>query len=112
MANLKKMWIIPIVFYYNAFCSTPTTVQASYLNNDNDNERCRCFPGDSCWPSELSWQALNNSVHGRLVATIPLGAPCHDGPIYNADICKNFQNHWLEPVTQLVKTKTNPSHEI
>lgn len=87
MANLK-LWIA-IVFY--AFC-TPTV--HSYFN-----ERCRCFPGDACWPSELTWRALNSSVHGRLVATVPLGAPCHD-PIYNPDICKNFQNHWLEPVTQ------------
>lgn len=90
MANLK-LWIIPIVFY--AFC-TPTV--HTYLNNERS---CRCFPADPCWPSDFTWQALNRSVHGRLVATLPLGAPCHD-PIYNSDICKNFQNHWLEPVTQ------------
>lgn len=84
MAN-SEIWII-------IFLSTFST--ASYLK-----ERCHCFPGDACWPSELTWQALNSSVHGRLVATVPLGAACHD-PIYNPGICKNLQEHWLEPVTQ------------
>lgn len=57
---------------------------------------CRCFPGDACWPSQLIWQNLNSSVHGRLVATVPLGAPCHD-PVYNPTICKSLQSSWLEP---------------
>lgn len=57
---------------------------------------CRCFPGDACWPSQLIWQNLNGSVHGRLVATLPLGAPCHD-PVYKPAICKSLQSNWLEP---------------
>lgn len=57
---------------------------------------CRCFPGDACWPSQAIWQNLNGSVQGRLVATVPLGAPCHD-PVYNAKICQSLQSNWLEP---------------
>ena len=29
----------------------------------------RCVPDDPCWPSQEQWNALNESVHGRL--TIP-----------------------------------------
>lgn len=79
-----KLWM---VIFFSTFCTATL------------NETCRCFPGDGCWPSELTWRALNSSVHGRLVATVPLGAPCHD-PTYNSDICDNLQKHWLEPVTQ------------
>ncbi|KAG8670554.1 hypothetical protein FPOAC2_09917 [Fusarium poae] len=56
-------------------------------------ESCKCFPGDSCWPSDAEWSRLNNTVGGRLVATLPLGSPCHD-PNYNAEECKNLQNEW------------------
>ncbi|OBS22752.1 hypothetical protein FPOA_09081 [Fusarium poae] len=56
-------------------------------------ESCKCFPGDSCWPSDAEWSRLNNTVGGRLVATLPLGSPCHD-PNYNAEECKSLQNEW------------------
>ncbi|RGP62645.1 putative isoamyl alcohol oxidase [Fusarium sporotrichioides] len=55
---------------------------------------CKCFPGDSCWPSDAEWSNLNSTVGGRLVATVPLGSPCHD-PDYNADECKHLQSEWL-----------------
>ena len=35
-------------------------------------------------------------MHGRLVATVPLGAPCHD-PVYNAAICESLQSNWSKP---------------
>ncbi|KAF0636494.1 hypothetical protein FPSE5266_02824 [Fusarium pseudograminearum] len=56
-------------------------------------ESCKCFPGDSCWPSDAEWSRLNSTVGGRLVATVPLGSPCHD-PTYNAEECKNLQSEW------------------
>ncbi|EAW08572.1 putative isoamyl alcohol oxidase [Aspergillus clavatus NRRL 1] len=62
--------------------------------------RCRCLPGDSCWPSQSSWDALNSTVGGRLIATVPLGSPCHD-PTYDADACKALQADWNLPETHL-----------
>ena len=84
MQNLPFSILI-ICCFYGLFCSA---------------ENCRCFPGDFCWPSQLTWQQLNTSVNGRLVATVPLGAPCHD-PVYNATECKSLQTNWLEPKQQL-----------
>lgn len=62
---------------------------------------CRCFPGDSCWPSASTWEAFNASVDGKLIATVPLASPCHDSGFatYNAEVCKALQNQWLEPQT-------------
>lgn len=67
--------------------------------DSDSNKECRCFPGDDCWPSDLTWQALNVSIHGKLVATVPLAAPCHD-PTYNLDVCKSLQKNWFEPPQQ------------
>ncbi|KAI1075950.1 hypothetical protein F5B20DRAFT_343420 [Whalleya microplaca] len=55
---------------------------------------CKCLPGDACWPSEDEWTALNNTVGGRLIATIPLGSPCHI-PTFNAAECAALQAQWL-----------------
>ncbi|KAF4457088.1 putative isoamyl alcohol oxidase [Fusarium austroafricanum] len=55
---------------------------------------CRCFPGDSCWPSSDEWNNLNKTVSGRLVETVPLGSPCHD-PNYDAEECKRIKREWL-----------------
>ncbi|KAH8652522.1 hypothetical protein BX600DRAFT_418016 [Xylariales sp. PMI_506] len=54
---------------------------------------CKCFPGDSCWPSRSEWNALNKAVGGRLVATVPLGTPCHD-PNYDEATCEYLQSQW------------------
>lgn len=54
---------------------------------------CKCFPGDTCWPTASEWDALNATVGGRLVATVPLGSPCHD-PHYDAAECAYLQSQW------------------
>lgn len=62
---------------------------------------CRYLPGDPGWPSAAAWSALNSTVHGRLVATIPIGTPCHD-PKYNQTACATLQTNWELPQTQFV----------
>ncbi|ORY64797.1 uncharacterized protein BCR38DRAFT_341988 [Pseudomassariella vexata] len=54
---------------------------------------CKCFPSDECWPSTGEWDALNTTVSGRLIATVPLGAPCHD-PSYDKSACEGLQGGW------------------
>ncbi|GKT89339.1 FAD binding domain-containing protein [Colletotrichum tofieldiae] len=55
---------------------------------------CKNLPGDAGWPSTDAWAQLNETVGGRLVATIPLGSPCH-GDAYNATECARLQDAWL-----------------
>ncbi len=38
--------------------------------------KCRCMPGDACWPSQAEWSALNASLEGRLSAFVDELAPC------------------------------------
>jgi hypothetical protein len=57
------------------------------------NTSCRYLPGDANWPATKEWAALNTTVGGCLVATTPLGSPCHD-PTYNATECTTIQSQW------------------
>ena len=61
--------------------------------------QCRCFPGEACWPTSADWTNLNSSVDGRLIATIPIGSPCHD-PTYDAARCLAIQEKWFDPSEQ------------
>lgn len=62
---------------------------------------CRNLPGDPGWPSAASWASLNKTLNGRLIATVPLGTPCHD-PHFNQNVCANLQAAWELPQTQFV----------
>ncbi|KAI0179866.1 FAD-binding domain-containing protein [Hypoxylon sp. FL1284] len=55
---------------------------------------CKYLPGDANWPSKDEWAALNSTVGGRLIATVPLGSPCHD-PNYDEELCASLQEQWL-----------------
>lgn len=54
---------------------------------------CKVFPGDKAWPSQTEWSNLNSTVGGRLVATVPLGAPCHGASFSNAT-CESLKEQW------------------
>lgn len=71
---------------------------------------CYCMPGDPCWPSEDAWQQLNSTVHGGLVATEPIGSPCHD-PTYDQAACDALRAEWTNPLTQYdqVYPKSRPN---
>lgn len=74
----------------------------SLLASATSNSTCRCYPGDACWPSVDTWSNFNNTVGGRLIATIPLAAACHDDQYaaYDATRCLELQDGWLDPETQ------------
>lgn len=45
------------------------------------------------WPSTSDWDAFNQTVRGRLVATVPLGTPCHGSAFDNA-LCEDLKSKW------------------
>jgi hypothetical protein len=61
--------------------------------------QCRCIVGDVCWPSQPQWNELNRTVEGRLIATVPLGSPCHD-PHYEEAACNALKLGWPYAQTQ------------
>lgn len=62
---------------------------------------CRCFPGDTCWPTLPQWTAFNQSLGGKLIATIPVASPCHDDTfgLFDAEGCAALKSTWFFPET-------------
>ena len=71
--------------------------------SSNNVTQCRCFPGDSCWPSADEWTDFNNTVGGKLVASVPIAAVCHNSQFgsYDAEKCADLQSNWFLPQTHL-----------
>lgn len=81
---------------YLLFASTQTQAANSRFQH---NSSCRCFPGDACWPCSNVWSKLNATIDGRLIATVPLGRPCH-APYYDANECAILRAGWQLPEEQ------------
>lgn len=69
------------------------------LNLPSPTVECKCAPGDACWPSSGDWDSLNQTVSGRLIATIPLAHACHN-PNYDSAECQVLRNSWQNPAIQ------------
>ncbi|KAI2627948.1 FAD-binding domain-containing protein [Hypomontagnella submonticulosa] len=61
---------------------------------------CRTIPGDDAWPSIADWDHLNQTVHGKLIATVPIAAPCH-GDAFDQEKCDALRDTWFFPSTHL-----------
>lgn len=60
---------------------------------------CNFLPSDQGWPTKSAWDALNATVHGRLIATIPAAHVCHD-PTYDEAACTQLKKDWDGPQAQ------------
>jgi hypothetical protein len=71
------------------------------FSNFSANTSCKSIPGDAAWPSTDVWNALNETVNGRLIATVPLPSVCHLEPFgtYNEDACIAMKTAWLDDQT-------------
>lgn len=85
----------------------PTTL--GHQSDYNYSARCRCFPGDACWPSRSEWDKFNKTLEGKLIATIPIASMCHESPFaqYDKEACEQLRSVWDYPETHLV-TSSSP----
>ncbi|KAL4888988.1 FAD-binding domain-containing protein [Aspergillus ambiguus] len=58
--------------------------------------RCKCTPSDHCWPSESTWNSLNETVNGKLIANKPLGRPCFSGADEDSQLCEYVTGNWSD----------------
>ncbi|KAI0890644.1 FAD binding domain protein [Annulohypoxylon maeteangense] len=80
--------------------SVAVLLGAAWITKSPAQPQCRCFPGDSCWPSSAEWDSFNKTLGGKLIATVPIASPCHDGfpgVSYDADKCAQIQANWARP---------------
>ncbi|KAK0641980.1 FAD binding domain-containing protein [Cercophora newfieldiana] len=98
--TLARISIAGAVVLALALAKGPTSLTTMLWGNTAGGS-CKCFPGDSCWPSPAEWQSFNQSLGGKLIATVPIGSVCHDsafGP-YDAAGCEALRGAWLNPLT-------------
>ncbi|KAI0097727.1 putative FAD-dependent isoamyl alcohol oxidase [Nemania sp. FL0031] len=61
------------------------------------NTMCRYIPSDPEYPGADDWSALNKTVVGRLIRTMPQASVCHTKPsavLYNEAACADLQSIW------------------
>ncbi|KAI1185038.1 hypothetical protein F5B17DRAFT_446427 [Nemania serpens] len=65
----------------------------------NPGHGCRSIPGDSSWPEKSVWADLNTTLNGKLIASVPIAAPCHK-------TVQGLRDHWFYPETHLPDTSS------
>ncbi|KAJ8059942.1 hypothetical protein OCU04_011561 [Sclerotinia nivalis] len=64
--------------------------------NSTISQTCKITPQDASWPSEADWTALNTSISGTLIKTLPPASSCYPGnPFNSAQNCSSVQENWL-----------------
>lgn len=78
---------------FTCFSLAANTANCATLVHSDKAPTCRNIPGDPRWPSIHAWNALNATVEGRLIATVPLAHVCHD-PTYDEASCDYVTQNW------------------
>ncbi|PHH64777.1 hypothetical protein CDD81_4039 [Ophiocordyceps australis] len=76
--------------------ASPSCPPWAQPSRSQSSAACRCLPGDKCWPSASTWEAFNATIGGRLIATVPLAAPCH-GSALSSSACAALRASWFTP---------------
>ncbi|KAF1972634.1 FAD binding domain-containing protein [Bimuria novae-zelandiae CBS 107.79] len=72
-------------------CILITSVLGSSSRTD-----CKCAPDSDCWPSELDWTTLNETLAGAVIRGVPPGAVCYpDQASYDESACATVRSQWF-----------------
>ncbi|KAI5458327.1 hypothetical protein BGZ63DRAFT_515044 [Mariannaea sp. PMI_226] len=77
-----------------------TIVPAGTLGQQPDSTtssaKCKCVPGQSCWPSASEWKSFSSLVGGRLIKTEPVAQSCYPGPAQDLQQCAYVNKMWSD----------------
>lgn len=99
----------------NLFAPVVNTTDNSTLVVARNNNGCKCYPGQWCWPTQIAWDLLNLTLSGQLIKYVPAAAPCHNTfegkSTYNENQCAviNGPNGWVTEEFQYIPP-FNDSH--
>lgn len=83
--------------------------------------QCRSIPGDEAWPTREDWRLLNQTVDGKLVATIPIAAVCHhsastddigEHSTFDQEACDALRSEWFWPKTHLASASSAMAYQF
>ncbi|KAK4159965.1 6-hydroxy-D-nicotine oxidase [Cladorrhinum sp. PSN259] len=118
----SRAWLITAIAASGLAFQPLVGRQLELAGGQGPGTRCKCYPGDRCWPSNNEWAALNRTVGGRLVSAIPPGAVCYDSfegiPTRDPAKCAQVASQWTNaswtadqatiPMTPLWSNNTCP----
>lgn len=78
---------------YLPFLHTLAAPQKYLPSHDQSKILKRCTANDPCWPDAKTWAAFNTSISGRLIASRPSAAVCHD-PSFDKVLCSEAKTNW------------------
>ena len=56
---------------------------------------CKTTTKDTTWPLPHEWGALNSSLHGALIKTIPVASSCYKGNPFGSPVnCSIVNDYW------------------
>lgn len=70
--------------------------------------KCRCVPGQCCWPSEAEWSDFDSSVGGKLIKSKPIARSCYPGPDEDRERCEYVNKMWSDQDFQTEKPIGRP----
>ncbi|RSL67334.1 hypothetical protein CEP53_002992 [Fusarium sp. AF-6] len=79
--------------FYSFFFAILAGVSAAVRGQDG-SPRCRCVPGQSCWPSDVEWKSFNRLVGGSLIKTEPVAQSCYPGDTQDLEKCAYINKMW------------------
>ncbi|KAK3192612.1 FAD-linked oxidoreductase hmp9 [Lecanicillium sp. MT-2017a] len=70
--------------------------------------KCRCVPGEDCWPSESEWSAFDSSLGGKLIKSEPIARSCYPGEDEDREQCEYVNKMWSDQDFQTEKPIGRP----
>ncbi|KXH35740.1 hypothetical protein CSIM01_05133 [Colletotrichum simmondsii] len=76
-------------------CHIPLHLAAAAACALAAEQSCKCVLGDTCWPTEDQWAALNKTISGQLIKAVPPGAVCYPSRAeFDAVACDALLKQW------------------
>ncbi|KAI8665020.1 FAD-binding PCMH-type domain-containing protein [Fusarium sp. Ph1] len=69
---------------------------STVVRGQDQSPRCRCVPGQSCWPSDVEWKSFNRLVGETLIKTEPVAQSCYPGDTQDLEKCAYVNKMWTD----------------
>ncbi|KAF2871699.1 FAD binding domain protein [Massariosphaeria phaeospora] len=82
--------------YYFSFLTSAALLSTTVVS-ENGTKECKCVPGADCWPSAADFSALNVTLSGHLIQSLPPASVCYTNqPTYNSTTCDYVLENWFQ----------------
>ncbi|KAI0516776.1 hypothetical protein F5B22DRAFT_180525 [Xylaria bambusicola] len=92
LAHLTDLHRLRDVALFSFDGDTPDNTRSTH--NNTSFPKCKLLPGDLTYPSQEDWISLDALSDGALIKTVPIGAVCYEGEVYDSRKCQFLLDNW------------------